>query len=125
MRKSVETKEEKKEFTLEEAFVLWRSEAKSGTKYLSGFVSEKLGKTKLIGFFNTNKKNPKEADVRIYELDKEGKQGEEIASLWSYVSKDKKPYLTGVTNEKEKLVAFYGDESNDKRPYIRAYFQED
>ena len=54
-----------------------------------------------------------------------GKQGEEIASLWSYVSKDKKPYLTGVTNEKEKLVAFYGDESNDKRPYIRAYFQED
>jgi hypothetical protein len=30
--------------------------------------------------------------------------------------------LNGYTNEKEKLIAFYGDEKESKKPYIRGYF---
>ena len=32
--------------------------------------------------------------------------------------------MTGTTNEKEKLVAFYGDEYETKRPFIRVYYSE-
>lgn len=125
MKKVVEEKEEKREFNLDEAFVLWRNEAKSGIHYLSGFVSEKLGKTGLVGYFNTNKNNPKEPDVRVYELDKDRKQGKEVAALWETLSKQNVRYLTGLTDEKEKLIGFYGKENEEKRPYIRVYFQED
>lgn len=126
MKKVVEKKkEERKEFNLEEAFVLWRNESKNKVHYLSGFTSEKLGKGKLIGYFNTKKKNPKEPDVRVYEVDTEGKQGKEVADLWESISSKEKRYLTGTTDEKEKLIAFYGDENQEKRPYIRVYFQED
>ena len=126
MKKTVaETKEEKREFTLDEAFILWRNESKNNVNYLSGFTSEKLGKAKLIGYFNTMKKNPKEPDIRIYDLDKDGKQNKEVADLWETVSPKEKRYLTGSTDEKEKLVAFYGDEHQEKRPYIRAYFQDE
>ena len=125
MKKVTETKTERKEFNLEEAFVLWQNESKNKTMYLSGFTSEKLGKKKLLGYFNTKKNNPKEPDIRVYELDSEGKQGKEVVALWESISKQNVRYLTGTTDEKEKLIAFYGNEHEEKRPYIRAYFQED
>lgn len=115
-----EVKEEKKELT--EAFHLWKNVSKTGLTYLKG---ADLHDNKLVGFFNSNKKNPKEPDVRIYEVDSEGKQGEEVASLWESISKKETRYLTGSTNEKEKLIAFYGDKNQEMRPYIRAYFKED
>lgn len=132
MRKTIEketktvAKEVKTEFTLTEAFVLWRNQAKSGAFYLSGNTSEEAGNMKLVGYFNTNKKNPKEPDVRVYSIDNEGKQDKEVCSLWENVSKNGETrYLTGLTDDKEKIVAFYGDKHKEARPYIRAYFQQD
>lgn len=129
MRKTIEKEvktEEKKEFNLEEAFVLWRNKSKAGNFYLSGNTSEACGNKKLIGYFISNKQNPKEPDIRIYELNENNEKGNEIASLWENTSKTDSRYLTGHTSDKdkEKLVAFFGKENEEARPYIRAYFKE-
>ena len=52
---------------------------------------------------------------------------EEIITLWDTKFKTSgKDGLNGYTNEKEKLIAFYGDEkAESKRPYIRGYFTKD
>lgn len=120
--RTAKKEEVKQEVKLTEAFVLWKNKAKSGLDYFKGMD---LNKVKLVAFYNSTKKNPKEPDVRIYTVNAEGKQDKEVASLWENVSKNEKRYLTGSTDEKEKLVAFYGDESDEKKPYIRAYFKED
>ena len=116
------TNEKTQEFTLTEAFVLWKQTAKSGKEYLKGHTTGKTAK--LVGFINSMKENPKEPDVRIYSLDVEGKQDIEVASLWETVSVKGNRYLTGSTNEKEKLVAWYSKDDNEARPYIRAYFKQ-
>ena len=104
---------------LTEAFVLWKNTSRAGNEYLKGFTSDKLGKVNLVGYFNTNKKNAKEPDIRIYTLDSENKQDKEIADLWE----NEKRYLTGTTDEKERLVGFYNnDKDHQDRPYIRTYF---
>lgn len=122
-----ETKEVKQEFTLKEAFVLWKKTSKSGNDYLNGYlVSEDGNKVFLNGFFNSNKKNPKEPDIRVVTSVNEGEESIEVATLWESVSEEKGTrYLTGKTNDKEKLVAFYGKEHQEARPYIRAYYKED
>ena len=122
-----ESKEVVNEFKLQEAFVLWKNKSKSGNDYLKGSTpTDKDGKkTGLIAYFNSNKKNPKEPDIRVYSL-VDGEQDIEVASLWESVSEGKGTrYLTGTTNDKEKLVAFYGKENQEMRPYIRAYYKED
>lgn len=121
---NVVEKGEVKEFKLPEAFVLWENTSKAGMKYLSGNTSEELH-TKLVGFYNTNKKNPKEPDIRIYDIDSDGNQGNEVCSLWENISKNETRYLTGSTNEQEKIIAFYNNvEENPSRPYIRAYYKQ-
>ena len=121
-----EVKEVVEQTKMEEAFVLWRNKSKKGGYYLSGFTStEGEDSIKLIGFFNTNKENPKAPDVRVYTTDKEGKQDKEVCSLWESISKTDKRYLTGTTDEKEKIVAFYGEEHQEARPYIRAYYRQE
>lgn len=124
MKKTIKEKEIKKEETkLEEAFVLWKHESKNGLVYLSGNTPE--NKLQLIGYFNKKKVNPKQPDVRIYNLDEEGKQDKEICSLWESVSKNGNKYLSGSTDEDEKIVAFYNElDENPKIPYIRAYYKE-
>lgn len=120
--KVVKETEKKEETNLKEAFVLWKHEAKSGVEYLSGNTPEKVS---LMGFFNTKKKNPKEPDLRIYTLDEEGKQDEEVCSLWENTAKSGNKYLSGATNEKENIVAFYNDiDGNEKLPYVRAYYKD-
>lgn len=124
MLKQNKEKEVKKgEFDLKESFVLWKEKAKSGIDYLKGYESE--GKVKLVGYYNTNKKNPKEPDIRIYNINDEGNQDKEVCDLWETVSKKEKRYLTGSTDDKEKIIAFYNDEQNEQgtRPYIRAYYK--
>ena len=109
---------------LRESFVLWKNISSKNNEYLSGIATDDPSNTfKLIGYFNTNKKNPKEPDIRIYSLNDEGKQDSEVASLWESVSKNNNRYLTGTTNEKEHLIAFYGNTEDEKRPYIRAYYK--
>lgn len=131
MRTVKEVKEEKKglvnDFELTEAFVLWKNKAKSGNDYLKGHTAaDKEGKTvSLIAYFNSNKKNPKEPDIRVYSVNEEGNQDIEVASLWESISESKGTrYLTGTTNDSEKLVAFYGKENEEKRPYLRVYYKE-
>lgn len=117
-----EIKEEKKEETnLQEAFVMWKHKAKSGVDYLSGNTTDKI---RLMGFFNKNKKNPKEPDVRIYSLDEEGKQQDEVCALWEVSSKNGHKYLSG-NSEDDFIVAFYNDNDDEKHPYIRAYYKKD
>lgn len=122
-----ETKEVVNNFNLKEAFVLWKKTGKSGVDYLDGYtVDENGNKTFLKGFFNTNKENPKQPDITVKTSVNEGEQSVEVASLWSNVSETKgTKYLTGSTNDKEKLVAFYGKENQEARPYIKAYYKED
>lgn len=126
MLKSKEQEKEikKGEFDLKESFVLWKEKAKSGTDYLKGNILE--NSCRLVGYFNTNKKNPKEPDIRVYSVNDEGKQDKEVCDLWETVSKNEKRYLTGITDDKEKIIAFYTGEQNKEntRPYIRAYYQK-
>lgn len=120
---NVVEKGEGRTFDLPEAFVLWENTSKAGSKYLSGNTTEEL-QTKLVGFYNTNKKNPKEPDIRIYDVDADGKQGNEVCSLWENISKNENRYLTGTTNENEKIIAFYTKDRINDRPDIRAYYKQ-
>jgi uncharacterized protein (DUF736 family) len=122
MLKTTQTvKEEKKEFDLKEAFVLWKNVAKSGKEYLSGFVNNEE-KTKLKGFFNTDKKNPKEPDIRVYT--EVNDKLVEVASLWTNVDKKEQKYVTGSTDENEKLVGWFGKENQEARPFVRVYYEK-
>lgn len=123
MLKTTQVKEEKKGFDLKEAFVLWKNESKKtpGYYYLAGFVSNE-DKTKLKGFFNTDKKNPKEPDIRVY-TEIEGKLVE-VASLWTNIDKNEKKYVTGTTDEHEKLVGWFGQENQEARPFLRVYYEK-
>lgn len=123
--KEVVEKGEEKEFKLTEAFVLWKNESKNNVEYLSGKLSGEQG-IKIVGYFNARKKNPKEPDIRIFEIESDGSQGLELCSLWENISKGEKRYLSGMTNDEERIVAFYNNtEENPNRPYIRAYYKED
>ena len=121
MLKTTQIKEEKKEFDLKEAFVLWKNVAKSGKEYLAGFVNNEE-KTKLKGFFNTDKRNPKEPDIRVYTEVNE--KLVEVASLWTNIDKNEKKYVTGTTDEHEKLVGWFGLENQEARPFVRVYYEK-
>lgn len=109
-----------------ESFVLWKEKAKTVINYLKGFtIDEKNNSFRLIGFYNTIKKNLNEPDIRIYNINEEGKKNKKVCDLWETVSKNDKRYLTGKTIKGDKIIAFYTDEQNEEgtRPYIRAYYK--
>lgn len=118
-------KENNEETKLEEAFVLWKHTAKSGLTYFSGNTPKNNKDSfSLVGYQNTNKKNPKEPDIRIYTLDDEGNQADEVCSLWENTAKSGSKYLSGLTNEKDNIVAFFNEvNETTKIPYIRAYYK--
>ena len=124
-RKEKETKEMEVKKELKECITLWKSESKNNTEYLTGFVAEDPN-IKLVGFFNGKKKNPNEPDIIIYVKDTEGKLGEEVASLWNSLGKNKKDYsyLTGKDDDKNRLVGFYSSSEDSKKPYIKVYYQD-
>ena len=122
MRKN---EQEKEKFNLEEAFVLWSQESKKGSKYLTG---HDLNKNRLVGYFETNfnKKSEKQPDIRVYDLDENGKNRKEVCVLWISTSKSGKIYYSGMTNENEKIIAFKTDDEKDtNRPFLKAYFKEE
>ncbi len=121
VKKETETKKEK--FDLNECFTLWLNTSKEGNKYLTGYD---FNKNRIIGFYN-KKANDKQPSIRIYGVDEEGKTTqEEIITLWDTTFKTSgKDGLSGYTNEKENIIAFYGDETDTKRPYIKGYFAKD
>ena len=121
--KTVEKTNEKEE--LKECATLWLHKSKAGNDYLKGHSADG---SKLMGFFNSKKNNPKEPDIRFYLVDKEGKREEkECLSIWENVSEDKgTKYVTGSNNEKEKVVGWYRDiTENEKRPYINLYYKKE
>ena len=125
MKRTSEVKKEenkKEEFDLQECFTLWIQEGKSGIKYLSGYD---FNKNRLIAFFN-KKANEKQPSIRIYDLNEEGKIGnQELITLWDTEFKSGKKGLSGYTNENEGIIAFYNsDETESKRPYIIGYFKK-
>ena len=119
VKEEIKEVEKKEETNLEEAFVMWKHKAKSGVDYLSGNTKDKI---RLMGFFNKTKKNPKEPDVRVYTLDDEGKQQDEVCALWEVSSKNGHKYLSGNSDD-DFIVAFYNDNDDEKHPYIRAYYK--
>lgn len=120
-----ETKEEnkKEKFDLQECFTLWLNTSKEGNKYLSGYD---FNHNRIMGFYN-KKANDKQPSIRIYGVDEEGKiTKEEIITLWDTTFKTSgKNGLSGYTNEKEGIIAFYGDLEDTKHPYIKGYFTKD
>lgn len=131
MKKAIKEKELKKEkengTKLEEAFVLWKHESKKGNDYLSGNtpVTNEGVSLNLVAYFNNKKKNEKEPDIRVYTQKDDGDIDKEVCSLWEYTSKNGNIYLSGLTDDKEGIVAFYNEiDENSKIPYIRAYYKE-
>lgn len=120
-----ETKEEnkKEKFDLQECFTLWLNTSKEGNKYLSGYD---FNHNRIMGFYN-RKANEKHPSIRIFGVDDNGAiTKEEIITLWDTTFKTSgKDGLSGYTNEKEGIIAFYGDENDTKHPYIRGYFTKD
>lgn len=121
VKKEEENKKEK--FDLQECFTLWLNTSKEGNKYLSGYD---FNHNRIMAFYN-KKANDKQPSIRIYGLDEDGKiTKEEIITLWDTTFKTSgKTGLSGYTNEKEGIIAFYGDEEDTKHPYIRGYFTKD
>ena len=106
---------------MKEVFTLWKRESKSGDPYFTG--KDQYGNG-LVGFFNTNKKNPKEPDLKIYRKDGEGIQKDPAISMWCNVSKNDKKYLTGRICEQRYVGFITNDPDNVKRPYVRVYESE-
>ena len=121
--KKVETKEKEVKSEMKELAILWEHKAESDVIYLSGNLSEELHYKKVLAFYNKTKKNEKEPDVRVYLLDDDGKKDHEIMSLWSQVSKAGVDYYSGLTDEKENIIAFINTSDDIKQPKIRIYFK--
>lgn len=119
--KKKEEKEEKEKFDLQECFVLWRKVSDKKVEYFTG---HDFNKNRIVAF-NNEKKTEKQPDVRVYSVKEDGTRDIEIISLWKTKFASGKEGLTGVTNENEKLIAFYGDINKEARPYIRGYFRKD
>lgn len=103
-------------------FALWKKTGKNGTHYFSG--KTETG-TFLTAFFNGQKKNPKEPDVRVYTQDKDHNLSkEEYVSLWVNVAKSGRKYLTGKIGDK-RVVGFINDKAEGNRPYVSVYWSED
>lgn len=107
---------------LTEVLTLWKRQSKSDKPYFTGKDADG---NRIVGFFNTNKKNPKEPDLRVYRYD-----GDEIAkdpfiSLWCNVSKNGKKYLSTKIDGVSYVGFISGDSEESKRPYVRVYKRED
>lgn len=117
--KTTSTKSDKPE--LEEVFALW--ESKKGEKlYYTGKTSGD-NSIRLVAFINEVKKNPNQPDIQVYEQAEKGQEKNQVASLWENKSKAGKAYLSGLDNEKKKLVGFFNSNTQGgKYPSIRVYY---
>lgn len=113
------TAEKKK---MEQAFALWRRKSKDGKKtYFTG----KMGDTNLTAFYNTEKKNLKEPDMRVYVRNADGELSKEVyVSLWCNATKNGKKVLSGKVDGK-RVVGFINANADEKHPYISVYWSDD
>ena len=113
------TAEKKK---LQGVFALWRRKSQNGNVYFSGKTE---GGSNLIGFYNTDKKNLKEPDLRVYAKDTEGGLSKDpFVSLWVNATNSGKKLLSGKL-EGKKLIGFINASADEKNPYISVYYSED
>lgn len=118
MKTSTNTKTE-----LKECFALWEN-TKGKTTYYTGKTADE-NSVRLVAFINEVKKNPNMPDIQVYEQAEKGKEKTQVASLWENKAKSGKTYLGGQDNEKNKLVGFFNDNTqNGKYPAIRVYYSE-
>ena len=109
---------------LKEAFALWENKGDKGVYYSGKTSGDKP--TRIVAFVTTVKKNPNQADIQVYEQVEKGKEKPQLASLWQNKSKAGKVYYSGLTNEKERLVAFINEDTQGgKYPSIRVYYSND
>lgn len=110
-------------FNLAEAFALWKN--KKGDKiYFTGKTSGDKP-IRLVAFINEDKKNPNQPDINVYIQAEKGEKKAEAASLWANKSKAGKDYFSGYDNEKNKLVGFTNENTQEgKYPAIRVYYSE-
>ena len=108
---------------LKECFALWENSKGDMVYYTGKTAGDKP--IRLVAFINTVKKNPNQPDIQVYEQADKGKEKTQVASLWENKSKAGKSYLGGEDNEKQKLVGFFNDKTQDgKYPAIRVYYSE-
>ena len=107
-----------------QVLALWKKTSKDGKKsFFTGACNEK--ECYLTAFYNTNKKNLKEPDLKIYARDDENNLSKEpILSLWCNASKNGKKYLTGKMDGK-RVVGFINGNGNEKAPYISVYWSDE
>ena len=118
MKTSTTTKQE-----LKECFALWENN-KGKLIYYTGKTSGD-NPVRLVAFVNEVKKNPNQPDIQVYEQAEKGQEKTQVASLWENKSKAGKTYLGGEDNEKNKLVGFWNEKTqNGKYPTIRVYYSE-
>lgn len=120
-KKKEETKEVKKS-ELQECVVLWLRESKAGKQYLAG---HDFNNNNVLAYFNetTNEKQP---FIRVFALDENNKKSDEIITLWRATSLKGENYLSGYTDEQEKVIGFYtNNKENEKLPYVRIYFKDE
>lgn len=108
---------------LEGVCALWKRTSANGKTYFTGQTEDK--QTFLTAFYNTDKKNLKEPDLRIYTRDADGNLSKEPwLSLWCNATKKGKKVLSGKLDGK-KVVGFIKVDANEKQPYISIYFDQD
>lgn len=123
MGKTVTKKVEKKETKLEQVFAMWKETSKAGKTYFSGKTSE--GNVK--GFYNKEKKNPKEPDIRIYLTNGDGELEKEVyLALWCNATEKGKKYLSGKLDG-QRVVGFINEKASkeNKQPYFTVYYSDD
>lgn len=114
----------KKEFTLKQVFAMWKRTSKNGKTFFSG--KDENGK-EIRGFYNTNKQNPKEPDIKIYHLAEGGELEKEVfVSLWCNAKDNGKKYLSGKIDGK-RVVGFINAKAiaENKQPYFSVYWSDD
>lgn len=113
------TAEKKK---LEGVFALWKRKSQNGGVYFSGKTE---GGSFLTAFYNTEKKNLKEPDLRVYAKDSEGNLSKEpFCSLWCNATKNGKKILPGKLDGK-RVIGFIKADASEKQPYISVYYSDE
>lgn len=116
-------KNERKE--LKECLSLWKKKSQSGKSYFKGKTVE--GKH-VIAFYNMDKKNPKEPDLRICYMNSEGKaEYETFVSLWCNATDSGTKYLSGKISGIRVVGFFTKSEAlvkHENLPYIKLYWAD-
>lgn len=107
---------------------LWKKRSKDGKKtYFTGKMEDGTNENEfyLTAFYNTDKKNLKEPDMRVYARDDEGNLSKEpILSLWCNATKNGKKVLSGKIDGK-RVIGFINQNAKENQPYISIYWSDE